>query len=49
MNYHKNLTPDQIDEFEERAAIIEYDSGIDRNRAEYIAYTQITRQSPPKD
>ena len=39
----KHLTPDQLDAFEERAAILEYDAGLPRAEAERRALEEVTR------
>lgn len=39
----KDWTQDQVDEFEERAAIIEFDGNTRRSNAELLAFQQIMR------
>ena len=39
----KDWTQDQVDEFEERAAIIEFDNNTRRSNAELLAFQQIMR------
>ena len=39
-----NWTPDERMEWEERAAILEYDEGLPRDKAEELAYWQIRRK-----
>ncbi len=43
----KHLTPDQLDAFEERAAILEYDAGLPRQEAETLAARELAQNSPP--
>ena len=39
----EQLTPDQLEEFEERAGIIEYDAGFGKEHAECLALLLIIR------
>ena len=39
-----DLTPDELEEFEERAAIIEFDAGMRRSAAERAALEEIERK-----
>jgi len=43
------LTPAEREEYEERAAIIEYDGGLTRAMAERLAMRQITDAQKPID
>lgn len=43
------MTPEQREDFEERAAIIEYDGKITRGEAERIARRIVMRPAPPQE
>lgn len=47
MNYDK-LTEDEREQYEERAAIMEYDGRLSRREAELASMTIIVRQSAAK-
>lgn len=38
------LTADELDEFHERAAILEYERGLPREEAEWIAWLRVMRK-----
>ena len=38
------LTDDEIEEFEERASILEYDANIDSDKAQMMALEQVLRK-----
>lgn len=46
----ERLTKQQREEFEERAAIMEYEGGLDKDTAEYVAViSTLNIQLPQKD
>lgn len=46
----ERMTKQQREEFEERAAIIEYEGGLDKDTAEYVAVvTTLNIQLPQKE
>jgi len=45
MNYVKLIKADQLEYFDERAGILEYDAGMSRIDAERTAYIELVRAS----
>ncbi len=43
----KRLSPDEREAWEERAAIMEFDGGLDRDRAESMAVTEFLKPEEP--
>ena len=39
------LLPEWMEEYEERAAILEFDGGLDRQEAENQAYIEVTKRA----
>jgi hypothetical protein len=48
MREHKAALFDLVEAFEERAAILEYDAGLAREDAEWLAWQELGGEGPPR-
>jgi len=48
MRAHKEALVTLVEAFEERAAILEYDAGLARDDAEWLAWQELGGEGPPR-
>jgi hypothetical protein len=48
MRAHKPMLLDLVETFSERAAMLEFDAGLDRADAEWLAWQELGGEGPPR-